>query len=353
MSLIGCVILTLIVLLPVSLYLYGSRFFVPIRSIDTKIVEGDYILLSNSSHDSILYTSEIEFSLAKNETMDNLDIYRIACDELPLQFESIDTGNVEMNFTNCSTQICFFCPFVYEVSSKNSSIGYRVKVDNFTPERTSADILSFANFNLKPIKGIEITAESSSFSLEIRSSSYYSFGIEFKNNSSRPFTFNRFGERAYYNASNNSIWCTISRNSNTSCISEVGDYCFLARIDQQSVASQQVHLIHQNHNAKPTILGYSIIVLIAVALAVILSVTACFLRQRWAKKRRSAAHTKIPQDDGTIISPNRLSSHLSATYENEDFGVSGEFCVISTNYMYDVDCERKSICSMRIVCGLL
>ena len=347
MSLIGCVILTLIVLLPVSLYLYGSRFFVPIRSIDTKIVEGDYILLSNSSHDSILYTSEIEFSLAKNETMDNLDIYRIACDELPLQFESIDTGNVEMNFTNCSTQICFFCPFVYEASSKNSSIGYRVKVDDFAPERTSADILSFANFNLKPIKSIEITTESSSFSLEIRSSSYYSFGIEFKNNSSRPFTFNRFGERAYYNASNNSIWCTVSRNSNTSCISEVGDYCFLAQIEQQSVASQQVHLIHQNHNAKPTILGYSIIVLIA---AVILSVTACFLRQRWAKKRRSAAPTDIPQDYVTIVNPsNRLSLHFSVTYENEDSDASG-FCV--TNDIHDEDCERKSICSMCIVCLL-
>ncbi len=339
MSLIGCIILTLIVLLPVSLYLYGSRFFVPIRSMDTKIVEGDYILLPNSSHDSVLYTSEIEFSLVENETMDNLDIYRIVCDELPLQFENIDTGNFEMNFTNCLTPICFFDPAVYEVSSKNSTIGYEVKVDDFVPGFTHADILSFANFNLKPIKSIEITTERSVFSLEIRSSSYYSFGIEFKRSPSRQFTFYRFGERAYYNASNSSIWCTISRNSNTSCISEVGDYCFLARIGQQSIASQQVHLIHQNHNAKPTILGYSIIVSIAVAFAVILSVTACFLRQRWAKKR-NAARTDIPQDYVTIVNPNRLSSHLSVTYEDEDC-VSGEFVISANNLL--ADSERKCV----------
>ena len=264
----------LAVLLAVTLYLYASASG-RTHSTDIEIAQGDNVLLPYRAHGSnLMYGNEIRIS--HTDELVPVDIYMVGCDMLPISFKSVDPQVFEINFTNCSTQVCFFDPFVYVVKSDHveSAIVYNISINEFLPEITDVRVLAYQSelsLNMsKPLKAVTMTDKNLVFTLssrEVKISSYYSFGVEFNDESTiREISFNRIGDRAYYNASNISLWCTIN-GTKSSCrySATVKEYCFLAHVQANSTQVGKP-IVHLEKRLTATQSGHSIIASIAFVL---------------------------------------------------------------------------------------
>ena len=296
----------LAVLLAVALCVYVSAS-TRIYSTDIKIAQGDYVLLPYWAHSSnLMYGSEIRIS--HTDELVPVDIYVVAHDMLHISFESVDPQVSETNFTNCSTQVCFFDSFVYVAKSDlvEPAIAYNISINEFLPEITDVLVLAYQSelsLNMsKPLKAVTTTDKNLVFNLtseEVKVSSYYSFGVKFNDESTiNEISFNRIGDRAYYNASNISLWCTIN-GTKSSCIysTTVKEYCFLAHVQANSTQVGKP-IVHLEKRLTTTQSGYSIIASIAFVLSVIFSIAtllSCFRVMKFRKKRQNGILTSEPQ----------------------------------------------------------